>query len=138
MKWKNQCFANLQQSRFLRLTVALLSALTIEHSSTLKKKEKKIDLRKKKFFYSWNLFQETMNERTTIDERIKLVDEAKFTDSSSENEIHERQCMIFTIIASSSLHLRYNDFIRRARVIRIKRKNQCFVNSRKKSSLSSF
>ena len=31
-----------------------------------------------------------MNERTTIDERIEFVDEAKFTDSSSENEIHER------------------------------------------------
>ena len=79
-----------------------------------------------------------MNEKTTIDERIKLVDEAKFTDSSSENKIHERQCIIFTIIASSSLHLRYNDFIKKARVIRIKRKNQCFVNSRKKSSLFSF
>ena len=79
-----------------------------------------------------------MNERTTIDERIKFVDEAKFTDSSSENEIHERQCMIFTFIASSSLHMRYNDFIKKARIIRIKRKNQCFANSRKKSSFSSF
>ena len=79
-----------------------------------------------------------MNEKTTIDERIKLVDETKFTDSSSENEIHERQCMIFTFIASSSLHMRYNDFIKKARIIRIKRKNQCFANSRKKSSLFSF
>ena len=50
-----------------------------------------------------------MNEKTTIDERIELVDEAKFTDSSSENEIHERQCMIFTVIASFSLHMRYNN-----------------------------
>ena len=31
-----------------------------------------------------------MNEEITIDERIKFVDEAKFTDSSLENEIHER------------------------------------------------
>ena len=44
-----------------------------------------------------------MNERTTIDERIELVDEAKFTDFLSENEIYERQCMIFTVIASFSL-----------------------------------
>ena len=48
-----------------------------------------------------------MNEKTTIDERIEFVDKAKFTDSSSRNEIHERQCMIFTFIASSSLHMRY-------------------------------
>ena len=64
-----------------------------------------------------------MNERTTIDERIKLVDEIKFTNFSSENEIHERQCIVFTIIASSSLHMHYNDFIKKVRVIRIKRKN---------------
>ena len=64
-----------------------------------------------------------MNEETTIDERIEFVNEAKFTDFSLENEIHERQCMIFTIIASSSLYMRYNDFIRRVRVIRMKRKN---------------
>ena len=50
-----------------------------------------------------------MNEEITIDERIELVDETKFTNSSSENEIHERQCMIFIFIASSSLHMRYND-----------------------------
>ena len=55
-----------------------------------------------------------MNERTTIDERIEFVDETKFTNSSLENEIHERQCMIFTVIASFSLHMRYNDFIKRA------------------------
>ena len=55
-----------------------------------------------------------MTERTTIDERIELIDEIKFTNSSSENEIYERQCMIFTIIASSSLLMRYNDFIRKA------------------------
>ena len=55
-----------------------------------------------------------MNEKTTIDERIKLVDEAKFTNSSSENEIHERQCIAFTIIALFSLYMRYNDFIKRA------------------------
>ena len=54
-----------------------------------------------------------MNEKTTIDERIELVDEAKFTDSSSENKIHERQYMIFTIITSSSLHIRYNNFIKK-------------------------
>ena len=54
-----------------------------------------------------------MNEETTIDERIELVDEAKFTNSSLKNEIHERQCMIFTFIASSSLYMRYNDFIKR-------------------------
>ena len=77
-------------------------------------------------------------KKTTIDERIELVDETKFTDSSLENKIHERQCMIFTVIALSSLHMRYNDFIRKVRVIRIKRKNQCFANSRKKSSLFSF
>ena len=64
-----------------------------------------------------------MNEKTTIDERIEFVDEAKFTDFSSENEIHEHQYIAFTIIASSSLHMRYNDFIKRVRVIRIKRKN---------------
>ena len=55
-----------------------------------------------------------MNEKTTINERIEFVDEAKFTDFSSENKIHERQCMIFTIIASSLLFMRYNDFIKRA------------------------
>ena len=79
-----------------------------------------------------------MNEEIMIDERIEFVDEAKFTDFSSENEIHERQCMFLTSIASSSSHMRYNDFIRKARVIRIKRKNQCFANSREKSSLLSF
>ena len=55
-----------------------------------------------------------MNEKIMIDERIEFVNEAKFTDSSSENEIHERQCMTFTFIASFSLHIRYNDFIKRA------------------------
>ena len=55
-----------------------------------------------------------MNKRTTIDERIKLLDEAKFINSLSENEIHERQCIMFIIIASSSLHMRYNDFIKKA------------------------
>ena len=55
-----------------------------------------------------------MNEKTTIDERIELVDEAKFTDFSSKNEIHERQCMIFTIIALFSLFMRYNNFIKKA------------------------
>ena len=79
-----------------------------------------------------------MNEETMIDERIEFVDETKFTDSSSENEIHERQCMTFTFIASSSLHMRYNDFIKKARIIRIKRKNQCFASSREKSLLFSF
>ena len=64
-----------------------------------------------------------MNERTTIDKRIELVDKAKFTDCSSENKIHERQCMIFIIIASSLLFMRYNDFIKKARVTCIKRKN---------------
>ena len=54
-----------------------------------------------------------MNEKTTIDKYIKLVDEAKFTDSSLKNEIHKRQCMIFTVIASSSLHMRYNDFMKK-------------------------
>ena len=54
-----------------------------------------------------------MNERITIDERIKLVDETKFTDFLSENEIHERQCRIFIIIALFLLHMRYNDFIKR-------------------------
>ena len=138
MKWKNQCFVNLQQSRFFRLTVALLSALTIEYLSTLKKKEKKIELKRKEFFYNWNSFQEVMNKRTTIDERIEFVDKAKFTNFSLEDEIHERQCMIFTIIASFSLYMRYNNFIKKARVTRIKRKNQCFANSRKKSLFFSF
>ena len=32
-----------------------------------------------------------MNEEITIDERIEFVDETKFTDSLSENKIHERQ-----------------------------------------------
>ena len=138
MKWKNQYFANFQQSRSFRLTIALSSALTIKHSSTLKKKEKRIKLKEKEFFYSWNSSQEVMNEKITIDERIEFVDETKFTDCSSENKIHERQCIIFTIIASSSLHMRYNNFIKKVQVTRIKRKNQCFVNSRKKSSLFSF
>ena len=31
-----------------------------------------------------------MNEKTTIDKRIKFVDKTKFTDFLSENEIHER------------------------------------------------
>ena len=79
-----------------------------------------------------------MNEKTTIDERIEFVDEAKFTNFSSKNEIHERQCMIFTAIASFSLHMRYNNFIKKVRITRIKRKNQCFINSRKKSSFFSF
>ena len=79
-----------------------------------------------------------MNEKTTIDKCIKLVDEAKFTDFLSKNEIHERQCMIFIFIASFSLHMRYNDFIKKVQITRIKRKNQCFVNLRKKSSFLSF
>ena len=79
-----------------------------------------------------------MNKETTIDERIKFVNEAKFINSLSENEIHERQCMIFTIIVLSSLHMHYNNFIKKARVTRIKRKNQCFANSRKKSSFFLF
>ena len=79
-----------------------------------------------------------MNEKITIDKCIKFVDEAKFTDSSLKNKIHERQYMIFTIIASSLLFMRYNNFIKKARIICIKRKNQCFVNSRKKSSFFSF
>ena len=79
-----------------------------------------------------------MNEKTIIDERIEFVDETKFTNFSSKNEIHERQCIIFIIIASFSLHMRYNDFVKKARIIRIKRKNQCFANSREKSSFSSF
>ena len=54
-----------------------------------------------------------MNEKTTIDKRIKLVDKTKFIYFLSENEIHERQCMIFTFIASFSLHMRYNDFIKK-------------------------
>ena len=54
-----------------------------------------------------------MNERTTIEKRIEFVDEAKFTNFSSENKIHERQCMIFIFIASSSLFMRYNNFIKR-------------------------
>ena len=62
----------------------------IEHLSTLKKKEKRIKLKRKEFFYSWNSSQEIINEKTTIDKRIKFVDKAKFTDSLSENEIHER------------------------------------------------
>ena len=70
-----------------------------------------------------------MNEKTTIDERIELVDEAKFINFSLENEIYEHQCMIFTVIASSSLHMRYNNFIKKVQVIRIKRKNQCFASS---------
>ena len=64
-----------------------------------------------------------MNEKITIDERIEFVDETKFIKSLSENKIHERQCMIFTIIALSSLLMRYNNFIKKARVIYIKRKN---------------
>ena len=64
-----------------------------------------------------------MNKRTTIDERIKLVDKTKFTNFLSENKIHERQCMIFIIITLSSLFMHYNNFIKRIRVIRIKRKN---------------
>ena len=54
-----------------------------------------------------------MNERITIDERIKLVNETKFTDFLSENKIHERQCMIFIIIASFLLLMCYNDFIKK-------------------------
>ena len=58
-----------------------------------------------------------MNKKITINERIKFVDKAKFINFSSENEIHERQCMIFTIIASFSLHIRYNNIIKKTRVI---------------------
>ena len=54
-----------------------------------------------------------MNERTMIDKRIKFVDEAKFTDFLSKNKIHERQCMIFIIIALFSLLMRYNNFIKK-------------------------
>ena len=54
-----------------------------------------------------------MNEKTIIDKRIELVDEAKFIDSSSENKIYERQYMIFTIIASFSLHIRYNNLLKK-------------------------
>ena len=79
-----------------------------------------------------------MNEKTTIEERIEFVNKAKFTDSLSENEIHEHQCMIFTTIALFLLHMRYNDFIKKVQIICIKRKNQCFVNLRKKSLLFSF
>ena len=68
-----------------------------------------------------------MNEEIMIDERIEFVDETKFTEFSSENEIHERQYMIFTIIALFTLFMRYNDFIKKVRVTRIKRENQCFV-----------
>ena len=64
-----------------------------------------------------------MNEKTTIDERIKFINKTKFIDFLSENKIHERQCMIFTIIISFSLLMRYNNFIKRIRVTRIKRKN---------------
>ena len=74
-----------------------------------------------------------MNEKTTIDKRMKLVYKTKFTNSSSENEISKRQSIIFIIIASFSLLMRYNDFIKKAQVTRIKRKNQCFANSREKS-----
>ena len=90
IKWKNQCFVNFQQSRSLYLTITFFLMLTIEHSSTLKKKEEKNELKEKEFFYSWNLSQKAMNEKITIDERIKFVDEAKFTNFSSENKIHER------------------------------------------------
>ena len=55
-----------------------------------------------------------MNKKTTIDKYIELVDEAKFTNSSLENKIHERQYMTFTIIALFSLLIRYNDFIKKA------------------------
>ena len=53
-----------------------------------------------------------MNEKTIINKRIKFVDEIKFTDFSSENEIHERQYMIFIIIALFSLFMHYNNFIK--------------------------
>ena len=64
-----------------------------------------------------------MNEKTTSDKCIECVDKAKFTNSLLKNEIHERQCIIFIIIALFSLFMRYNKFIKRVRVIRIKRKN---------------
>ena len=67
-----------------------------------------------------------MNEKTTMNKRIKLVDKTKFINSLLENKIHERQCMIVITIALFSLVMRYNDFIKRARVVRIKRKNDCF------------
>ena len=79
-----------------------------------------------------------MNEEITINERIELIDEAKFTDSLSENKIHERQYIISIIITLFSLFMRYNDFIKKARVIHIKRKNKCFVNSQEKLLLFSF
>ena len=56
----------------------------------VEKKEKRIELKEKEFFYNWNSFQETMNKKTTIDERIKFINEAKFINFSSENKIHER------------------------------------------------
>ena len=79
-----------------------------------------------------------MNEKTTIDKRIEFVNETKFTNSSLENEIHERQCIAFTIIALFLLLMHYNNFIKRTQITCIKRKNQCFANLRKKSSLFSF
>ena len=132
MKWKSQCFANFQQSRFLHLKIALFFALTIEHSSMLKKKEKKVELKRKELFYNRNSFQKVVNDDTTTNKRIEFVDEAKFTNFLSENKIYERQYTIFTIIASFSLFLHHNDFIRKAWVICIKRKRQCFVNLREK------
>ena len=54
-----------------------------------------------------------MNKKITINERIEFVDKANFTNFLSENGIHERQCMIFTIIALFSLFIYYNDFIKR-------------------------
>ena len=54
-----------------------------------------------------------MNEKTTIDERIKLVNEVKFRNFSLKNKILERQCKIFIKIASFSLNMRYNDFIKK-------------------------
>ena len=69
-----------------------------------------------------------------IDERIEFVNETKFTKFSSENKIHERQYIMFIIIALFSSLMRYNNFIKRTQVIRIKRKNQCFVISQEKSS----
>ena len=61
-----------------------------------------------------------MNEKITIDKRIELVNEAEFTNFSSENEIHERQYIIFIIIALSSLLISYNNFIKKIEIICIK------------------
>ena len=47
----------------------------IEHSSMLKKKEKKIEVEEKNSFYNENLFQKRMNDEITSDKRKWFVDE---------------------------------------------------------------